>query len=90
MAETQMNKLAEKLGMDPVEFRLKNALRDGDTLGVGTPVPYPASVVQCIEAARDKFKWKERKDYGTKTKDHRKNSQRPLSVVEALRLDSKM
>jgi pimeloyl-ACP methyl ester carboxylesterase len=27
MAETQMNKLAEKLGMDPVEFRLINALR---------------------------------------------------------------
>jgi CO/xanthine dehydrogenase Mo-binding subunit len=50
-----MNKLAEKLGMDPVEFRLKNALRDGDTMGVGTPSPSPVSVVQCIEAAREKF-----------------------------------
>jgi len=49
MAETQMNKLAEKLGMDPVEFRLKNALKDGDTLGVGTPSPSPVSVIQCIE-----------------------------------------
>ncbi len=58
MAEMQMDKLAEKLGMDPVEFRLKNALRDGDTLGVGTPVPPTPSIVQCIEAARDKFKWK--------------------------------
>ena len=29
MAEGQVNKLAEKLGMDPVAFRLKNALRDG-------------------------------------------------------------
>ncbi len=60
MAESQMNKLAEKLGMDPVEFRLKNALRDGDTLGVGTPVPIPVSIVQCIEAARDKFDWKKK------------------------------
>jgi CO/xanthine dehydrogenase Mo-binding subunit len=53
----QMDKLAEKLGMDPVEIRLKNALRDGDTMGVGTPSPSPVSVVKCIEAARDKFGW---------------------------------
>ncbi|MEW6402434.1 MAG: xanthine dehydrogenase family protein molybdopterin-binding subunit [Chloroflexota bacterium] len=57
MAESQMGKLAEKLGMDPVEFRLKNALRDGDPMGVGTPAPEPVSIVQVIEAARDKFGW---------------------------------
>lgn len=57
MAEMQMNKLAEKLGMDPIEFRLKNALKDGDTMGVGTPSPSPVTVIQCIEAARDKFEW---------------------------------
>jgi CO/xanthine dehydrogenase Mo-binding subunit len=61
MAEMQMNKLAEKLGMDPVEFRLKNALKDGDPMGVGTPSPSPVTVIQCIEAARDKIKWNERK-----------------------------
>jgi CO/xanthine dehydrogenase Mo-binding subunit len=76
MAEMQMDKLAEKLGMDPVEFRLKNALRDGDTLGVGTPVPPTPSIVPCIEAARDKFKWK-KKDRGPKTKD-RKNTAKGL------------
>ena len=57
MAEMQMNKLAEKLGMDPVELRLKNALKDGDPMGVGTPSPSPVTVIQCIEAARDKFQW---------------------------------
>src|SRR5512142_652083 len=57
MAEMQMDKLAEKLGMDPVEFRLKNALKDGDPLGVGTPSPSPVSVIQCIEAAAEKFDW---------------------------------
>jgi len=60
MAESQLNKIAEKLGMDPVEIRLKNALRNGDTLGVGTPAPLPVSIVECIEAARDSFKWKRR------------------------------
>ena len=61
MVESQMDKLAEKLGMDPVEFRLKNALRDGDTMGPGTPSPSPVSVVQCIEAAAEKFEWNEGK-----------------------------
>lgn len=68
MAESQMNKLAAKLGMDPVEFRLKNALRDGDTLGVGTPAPNPVSIVQCIEAARDSFQWKKNKKANGKKK----------------------
>ena len=75
MAELQMNKLAEKLGMDPVEFRLLNALRDGDTMGVGSPVPTPVSIVQCIEAARDNFGWKKRKDGKLKPKDHQKSGQ---------------
>jgi len=57
MAEMQMDKLADKLGMDPVEFRLMNALKDGDTMGVGTPCPSPVTVTECIEAARDKFGW---------------------------------
>jgi CO/xanthine dehydrogenase Mo-binding subunit len=68
MAEMQMDKLAEKLGMDPVEFRLKNALRDGDTMSVGTPSPSPVSVVQCIEAAAERFGWKT--DHGPATMDH--------------------
>lgn len=67
MVEMQMDKLAKKLGMDPVEFRLKNALRDGDTMGVGTPSPSPVSVVQCIEAAAERFGWTS--DGGPKTID---------------------
>jgi len=38
-AENQMNKLAEALGMDLVELRLKNVLRDGSIAVVGTPLP---------------------------------------------------
>jgi CO/xanthine dehydrogenase Mo-binding subunit len=64
MAETQMNKLAEKLGMDPVEIRLKNALRDGLTLAVGTPAPGPVSVPEVIRAAADKFGWDSRRAAG--------------------------
>jgi CO/xanthine dehydrogenase Mo-binding subunit len=62
MAEMQMDKLAEKLNIDPVEFRWKNALRDGDPLGVGTPSPSPVSVVRCIEAASERFAWKDKRE----------------------------
>lgn len=58
-AEGQMNKLAEKLGLDPVEIRLRNALRDGDTLSVGTPAPSPVSIVQVIQAAARRAGWQE-------------------------------
>ncbi len=68
MAEGQMNKLAEKLGMDPVEFRMKNALRDGLTLDVGTPAPGPVSVPQVIEAAAKKFGWAAINKAPTKTR----------------------
>lgn len=57
MAESQMNKLAEALGLDPVEFRMRNALRDGMAMGVGTPAPGPVSVPQVIEAAAAKYGW---------------------------------
>ncbi len=78
MAEMQMDKLAEKLGMDPVEFRLKNALKDGDTLGVGTPSPSPVSVIECIEAAREKFGWES--DRGRKTEDRDSRHGQPSTV----------
>ncbi|MBI4732241.1 MAG: molybdopterin-dependent oxidoreductase, partial [Chloroflexi bacterium] len=68
MAELQMDKLAEKLGLDTVEFRHRNALREGDTLGVGTPAPGRVSIVECIEAARDRFGWKQGKKQKAKYK----------------------
>lgn len=57
IAEMQMNKLAAALEMNPVEFRLRNALQKGDTLGVGTPPPGPVSIEEVIRAAADKFGW---------------------------------
>jgi CO/xanthine dehydrogenase Mo-binding subunit len=45
----QMNKLAEALGMDPVEIRLKNVLREGSLLTVQTPPPPGVSMAEVIE-----------------------------------------
>ena len=57
MAESQMNKLAEKLGMDPVEIRLRNALKEGDLLAVGTPAPLPVTSTRVIKEAATAFGW---------------------------------
>jgi len=61
-AEGQINKLAEALGMDPVEIRLKNVLREGDLLTVGTPLPSPVSIGAVIEATARAAGWKQSAD----------------------------
>jgi CO/xanthine dehydrogenase Mo-binding subunit len=51
-AEMQMNRLAEALGMDPVEIRLHNVLREGSLLSVGTPLPKGVSLPEVVEKCR--------------------------------------
>ena len=58
-AETQMNKLAELLDIDPVELRLKNVLREGSLMTVQTPVPKGVSLVEVVERCADEAQWQE-------------------------------
>jgi xanthine dehydrogenase D subunit len=51
--ETQMDKLAKELGMDPVELRIKNAMRPGIKFPFGQEVPPPAPVKEILERVRD-------------------------------------
>lgn len=48
-AETQMNRLAEKLGMDRVEIRRKNVLTEGAFLSVGTPLPKGVTIGRVVD-----------------------------------------
>jgi xanthine dehydrogenase D subunit len=52
-AEAQMDKLAEALGMDPIELRLRNALKTHDALLTGQIIIGTAPVAECIQACRD-------------------------------------
>jgi len=56
-AEIQMNRLAEALEMDPVEFRLNNILQEGSLLSVGTPLPKGISLSHVIEECARAFGW---------------------------------
>lgn len=56
VAETQMNKLAAALGMDPVALRLQNCLREGSLLTTNSQMPASVSmasvITQCAQAAQ--------------------------------------
>ncbi len=62
-AELQMDKLAEKLGIDPVEMRTRNLLTEGKLLSVGTPLPTGVSILQVAEACAKAAGW-ERSEQG--------------------------
>lgn len=42
--ESHMDMMAKKLGIDPLEFRLKNVLREGDTKPTGGPLRDPRGI----------------------------------------------
>jgi CO/xanthine dehydrogenase Mo-binding subunit len=48
-AESQMNKLAEALGLDPIEFRNRNLLREGSLMAVDTPINPGVSIEKVVE-----------------------------------------
>jgi CO/xanthine dehydrogenase Mo-binding subunit len=50
--ESQIDDLARQLGLDPVELRLKNAMRPGDTAFGGQPVP-SCVLQECLTRVRD-------------------------------------
>jgi CO/xanthine dehydrogenase Mo-binding subunit len=58
-AELQMDKLAEKLGIDPVEIRMRNLLGEGDLLSVGTPLPRGVSIAKVVEQCARAAGWEQ-------------------------------
>jgi CO/xanthine dehydrogenase Mo-binding subunit len=61
-AEQQMNRLAEALGMDPVEIRMRNILREGSLLSVGTPLPRGVTIPEVLERCAKENGWVQGKD----------------------------
>ncbi|GAA4439596.1 xanthine dehydrogenase family protein molybdopterin-binding subunit [Bremerella cremea] len=54
--ESVMNELAESLGICPLEFRLKNAAKEG-TRRVDGPVYPRVGLIECLEAAKNSPHW---------------------------------
>ncbi|MGY2848805.1 hypothetical protein ACVIWU_001317 [Bradyrhizobium sp. USDA 4509] len=60
--ECQMDKLAHLVGMDPMEFRILNAYRDGDMKAHRREAKNTA-LIECVQVAAEKAKWPLREDF---------------------------
>lgn len=58
--ESQIDELARKLGLDPLEMRIRNAVRSGDK-AVGGQTLQGCGLVECLEKVRDQSRWAERR-----------------------------
>lgn len=54
--ESHMTRVAQKLGIDPVEFRKKNAIREGDTLAYGAKMN-PCGMQEAIDRVAAEIGW---------------------------------
>ncbi|HKE81742.1 MAG TPA: xanthine dehydrogenase family protein molybdopterin-binding subunit [Solirubrobacteraceae bacterium] len=59
--ETLIDELATDLGLDPIELRLRNVLREGDTGPDGQPFPV-FGAAECLERLREHPLWERRGD----------------------------
>jgi CO/xanthine dehydrogenase Mo-binding subunit len=56
-AEQMVNKLAEALGMDPVELRMRNLAREGSLQTTGAPFPPGVTIREVTQACVEKAGW---------------------------------
>ena len=56
-AELQLEKLAERLGLDPVDMRMQNLLTDGALSTVGTPFPAGVTIDQVVARCAAEAGW---------------------------------
>jgi CO/xanthine dehydrogenase Mo-binding subunit len=74
-AESQINKIAEALQIDPVEIRIRNLLKEGSLLSVGTPLPKGVSITDVVEDCASAAGWQssERGWERSEVRDQQKN-----------------
>ena len=58
-SEMQMNRLAEALGMDPVELRMRNLIDDDSILSVNTKPPKGVTIKRVMAACAERSGWTE-------------------------------
>jgi CO/xanthine dehydrogenase Mo-binding subunit len=81
--ETHMNRIAEVLGLDPLQVRLKNANRVGDTTANRVVLKDP-STVPVVLAAADRIGYDLPPEYSSMTSERRTGDLLPEHLVEQL------
>jgi CO/xanthine dehydrogenase Mo-binding subunit len=83
--ECQMDKLAHLVGMDPMEFRILNAYRDGDMKAHRREAKNTA-LIECVQVAAEKAKWPLREEF--KRMSSRKDGGGARATVPATAMDA--
>ena len=60
--ECQMDRLGELVAMDPMEFRILNAYRDGD-MKAHRRETKGAALIECVQVVAEKAKWPVREEF---------------------------
>ncbi len=71
-AELQMDEAAERLDMDPMEFRLKNILRIGSVTPTGQKLTGSVGLEECVLKAAEASSWKKKRTSSTKDGNRRR------------------
>ena len=82
--EGMMDLLAGKLGIDPLELRLKNALRRGDRNTSGVTMTQSTGVLDCLSAVQKHPLWQERKTWKKAAGPFRKRGVGIAAVFNAM------
>ena len=69
-AESQISKLAEALDLDSVEIRMRNIVKEGSILSVGTPLPKGVSMPHVVEKCALQGGWAKAEDGWQKAESH--------------------
>ena len=87
--ESQMDTIATKLNMDPLEIRLKNCIEEGHEMPSGETLK-SVGLRQTLEQAAEKIEWKDyrpKKDYGIGIACCHKLSFSPATASAFIRID---
>ncbi|MFQ6076030.1 MAG: xanthine dehydrogenase family protein molybdopterin-binding subunit [Candidatus Bathyarchaeia archaeon] len=60
-AESQVDELAERLGIDPVEFRLRNVLRPGSKTTCDQVVDHSVGIEECLVRVAEASDWRRKR-----------------------------
>ena len=69
-AEMAVDELAHHLGIDPLELRLLNCLREGDRTMTGDVVDHEVGLTACLEWVRDQSDWTKKRVAYNLTSNH--------------------
>ena len=88
--ESQMDILADKLGIDPIEIRLKNALDDQDICPTGRQIMTSVGLKECIRKIKNNSVWNKpcKKNIGKGIACGFKNTKTPSGSSAVVKINS--